>query len=43
MTGDIPTPRYYCTMNRFQRNMVLFGGFDGDRLNTVHFFNPGTI
>jgi hypothetical protein len=42
--GDIPTPRYCCTMNAWQDKMVCFGGFgDGDRLNTVHVWSKETM
>jgi hypothetical protein len=37
--GDIPTARYCTTLNSVDDKLVLFGGFDGDRLNTVHFLN----
>jgi hypothetical protein len=38
-SGDQPTPRYSVTLNIFQDKLVLFGGFDGNRLNSVHFLD----
>jgi N-acetylneuraminic acid mutarotase/ElaB/YqjD/DUF883 family membrane-anchored ribosome-binding protein len=41
--GDIPSARYCTTINCFEDKLVVFGGFDGDRLNTVHFLNLRTL
>lgn len=42
MSGDVPTPRYCTSLNFWEDKLVSFGGFDGNRLNTLHLMDTVT-
>jgi F-box protein 42 len=42
VSGDVPTPRYCTSLNCWEDKLVSFGGFDGNRLNTLHLLDTVT-
>eukprot|EP01122_Echinamoeba_exundans_P006215 TRINITY_DN1708_c0_g1_i2.p1 TRINITY_DN1708_c0_g1~~TRINITY_DN1708_c0_g1_i2.p1 ORF type:complete len:193 (+),score=20.77 TRINITY_DN1708_c0_g1_i2:189-767(+) len=42
VSGDVPTPRYCTSLNFWEDKLVSFGGFDGNRLNTLHLLDTVT-
>lgn len=44
ITGLLPEPRGYHTLNLYENRIILIGGFDGRQaLNDVHFLDLGSV